>query len=203
MELAHRWLDRNLTRLELAVACTILLLLLGFFMRYMLVFFARTEKIMVETSIVNLNSALKYRAAIAMMRGDKTFISSAIEQSPFGLVSDAQGTQILPALSESEPLNLRVAAYTTLPSRYLGELDNPDPATVEAGFWYFDRSDRTLNYIVRNDEFFRSDLGEVPWIKLRVTVDYNDRDGNGRYDPDIDEYQSIQLKSIGNYSWAE
>jgi hypothetical protein len=202
MELAHRWADRNLTRLELVCACLILALLIGFALRHMLIFFARTEKIMVNTSIVNIDTALKYHAAIAIMRGDREFLSGLMVRSPFSVVNSSPVLQSN-ASGGIAGLNTRIIPINTMPANYLGELDNPDHATLEAGSWYFDTVDRSLNYLVRNDEYFYSDLEGVPRIKLRVNIAYNDRDGDARFDPEVDEYKTVSLRSIGNFSWAE
>jgi len=203
MQLAHRWADRNLTRLELIVSVSILLLLLGFVMRSMMIFFARTEETMLKTSILNINTALKYYCAIATMHGDKNFVSRLLVTSPFSVVQGEQDLQVLPGNGPEDELTARIATYTALPSNYLGELDDPDPDTIAAGSWYFDNADKTLNYIVRNGEFFQGDLEGVPIIKLKIIIDYNDRDGDGRFNPDIDKFESVHLQSVGQYSWAK
>ena len=204
MELAHRWADRNLTRLELVAACCIMALLIGYALRHMLIFFAEVERTMLNTSIVNINSALKYRAAVAIMRGDKQLISRLSEQSPFAVIQSTQGLYVQPADDLEKQLNLRIVSFITQPANYAGELFDPELSEIESGSWYFDLSDKTLNYRVRNDEFFQSELaGEGARIKLKVVIDYNDINGNERYDADIDEYKSVSLQRVGIYSWLD
>ena len=86
MQLAHRWADRNLTRLELVLALIILLLVLGVFMRSVLVVFARAEQRMVESTIINLGTSLNYHASMAALRGDYEELPKLERRSPIGLV---------------------------------------------------------------------------------------------------------------------
>ena len=203
MELTHRWRDHNLTRLELVVAWLIIVVIIGAFIRSMLVIFTRAERTMVNTTINNINTALKYRTAIAVMRGDTKFLAALAQQNPFTFVQNQQALKLTPGKNRLNDLSAGFSAYYTPPSNYLGELDDPDPATLKAGNWYFDKSDKTLNYLVNNGEYFHGDLGKIPRIKLKVIVNYNDLNGNNHFDPGIDEFKSISLRSIGKYSWTE
>lgn len=201
MELAHRWLDRNLSRMELVVAWMIIVLFFGFFMRYMLVIFAKAERTMVETSIVNINSSLKYHAALAVIKNDEDFLYGMKTRSPYSIIESAQQAYL--KANDSFNTNIQLKSLITVPDNYLGELYNPDPAEIDAGLWYYDLNDMTLNYRVRNSEFFYSDLGNVPLIKFKLHIEYNDVNENGIYDEKIDEYNYVELRSVGNYSWVD
>ena len=204
MELAHRWADRNLTRMELVIACLIMALLIGYALRHMLIFFAEVERTMLTTSIVNINSALKYHAAVAIMRGDKQLISRLSEQSQLAVIQSTQGLYVQPADDLEKQLNLQVVSFITQPANYAGELFDPELSEIESGSWYFDLSDKSLNYRIRNDELFQSEPeGEGARIKLKVVIDYNDINDNDRYDADIDEYKSVSLQKVGIYSWLD
>ena len=152
---------------------------------------------------MNINSALSYQAVIAQMRGDKAYITRLQDQNPFDLVQVDPGLQSFRPATGDEILDPGLLSLNTMPANFLGELDDPAPGTLDRGNWYFDRSDKTLNYLVRNAEFFHSDTGDVPRIKLQVVIDYNDKDGNGEYNADIDIFKSVRLQTIGTYSWAE
>ena len=158
---------------------------------------------MLNTSIVNINSALKYQAAIAIMQGDRQSIAALTEQSPFKVIQPTQGLYIKPAGNLENHMKLSIASIVNVPANYTGELFDPEPTQIEPGSWYFDQADKTLNYRVRNNEFFQSDLpGDIARIKLKVVIDYNDNNGNERYDADGDEFKSISLQVVGNYSWG-
>lgn len=203
MQLAHRWLDRNLSRLELVLSWLVIVFIIGLFVRTTLVIFTKAERTMVNTTINNINTALKYRAAIAVMQGDTKFLAGLAQQNPFTFVQNRQPLKQPAGANRFDELSDLVSAYSGPPSNYLGELDDPDPATLKAGNWYFDTSDKTLNYLVSNTEYFHSDLDATPRIKLKVIVDYNDLNDNNRFDPGVDEFKSVSLQSIGRYSWTE
>lgn len=203
MELAHRWRDRNLTRLEFIVSCILIALFIGLFIRSTLVVFARTEQTMVNTTIVNINSALQYQAAIAVMLGDTGFISRSLDESPFNLLQSAQASYTENVSKLKNQVNVPVNSFMNVPANYIGEMDNPEPEQIEPGQWYYDVSDHTLNYRIRNTVFFRDGGEGLPIMKYQVVVDYDDRNGNGVFDQGIDTYNSIKLKSIESIKSAK
>lgn len=203
MELAHRWIDRNLTRLELVVAWIIIAVFIGIFMRYMLLVFARAEHVMVETTITNINSSLKYHAALAALNKDKDFLTRIRTESPYRIIETAQQAYYTREGPSASVSNIQLKSFLAVPENYIGVLFNPDPSDIDAGLWYYDMTDNTLNYRVRNSEFFYSDQNGVPLIKYRVTFDYSDVNGNGSFDTNIDVYHSIELRRVGNYIWVD
>ena len=88
MELAHRWSDRNLTRMELVMAILLLAILIGTFSRYALVLFARVEKSMLDRTVININTALNYRASMAVMRGQYDELQFLIKMNPINPYSE-------------------------------------------------------------------------------------------------------------------
>lgn len=198
MDLAHRWRDRNLTRLEFIVSCTLIAIFIGIFIRSTLVVFARTERTMVDTTIVNINSALQYQAAIAAMLGNDEFITKSLVESPFKLLQSAQASYTENVTKLKNRVNIPVTAFVNAPANYIGELDNPDLTQIKPGQWYYDRGDHTLDYRIRNTVYFNGGIAGFPILKFRVVVDYNDRNGNGVYDHGVDTYNSIKLVRVGD-----
>jgi len=196
MQVAHRWLDRNLTRLELIVALIMIMLVLGSFTRYMLLVFARAEMSMVNSSIINLNTSLKYHAAMAVLRGDKAQLSRMEGMNPMAEVQSWQDgyTQIE---EEMELITLTSALpIFTRPLNYIGELNDPDLDIIARGEWYFDIDDRSLNYRVVNGQFFFAGMQEAATIKFTVNIDYIDKDADGHYNPQNDEFVSINVQRV-------
>ena len=202
MELAHRWRDRNLTRLEFIFSCILIVIFIGTFIRSTLVVFARTEQTMVNTTIVNINSALQYQAALALMLGDAGFITRSLVESPFKLLQSAQASYTEKVGKLRDNVNFPVNAFVSEPANYVGEIDNPDPQEIKPGQWYYDSSDHTLDYRIRNTELLPDGAAGVPILKFRVVVDYTDNNSNGVFDHGIDTYNSIKLKSTGSFKWA-
>ncbi len=199
MQLAHRWLDRNLTRLERALALIIILLVLGTFTRHILLVFARAEMSMVSATIINLNSSLKYYAALAVMRGDYAQLSRMDGMNPVDEVQLLQDNLV--ENNEQVELISETSTFPTFnkPRNYIGELKRPDPDMIAKGEWYFDTDTRTLNYRVINAEYFSGEMQSNNIISFKVNIEYVDSDGNGRYNPQTDKFVSINVENITAY----
>ena len=201
MYIAGRWADRQLSRLELVIAVIILSLVLFFFLQYMLKMFAVAERSFLTTTVININTAMHYRAASYIIRGDTSIVEEMMGINPFTMVS-VDPIWFDPA-SESTLAEKFVAGALVVraPRNYLGELDNPDPAEIDGGHWYFNSADNSLVYRVNNAAFFFTSLPGPPRVIFLVDIEYVDRNSNDRFDPDIDEYRSIGLKAINDYEW--
>lgn len=199
MQLAPRWLDRNLSRLELIVSVTIILLFIGAFIQHMLIVFARAERSMVTSTVTNINTALKYRAVFDLMKQDYSDLADLGNSNPMNVVEARQQPDGGVAGPEQAASGIDSAGQ---PGNYTGELENPDPAAEPKGSWYYDKGRRQLVYIVRNTEFFSSSLPGVPRLRFRVHIDYTDSDANGKFDPPADKYRSVHLQSMDHYDWA-
>jgi hypothetical protein len=202
MRLAGRWKDRNLTRLELVVSLLLIATFIGVFSGYGLASFARTERSMLDTTVANIRTALRHRALMARIQGDSEFYVNLVEFNP---MEDMQ-TIRFPRIGEEigENMDLRVSIYPIVnsPPNYVGELDNPSLEDLAKGTWYFDRTQKILVYLVRNSEYFISDLEGVPRIRFKVIVSYDDLDDNDVYNPQMDQFLSVELKDLDRYRWA-
>ena len=87
------------------------------------------------------------------------------------------------------------------PAGYAGEFYGPDPAVFAPGTWYFDTRDRAIVYIVRFPEQFVTGLNGPPRARFTVEPDYEDIDGNGRFDPGRDPVLGLKLVPLEPYSW--
>ncbi len=196
MQLAHRWADRNLTRLELVLALIVLLLLIGTFARHVLAIFSMAEMRMVDSTIINLNSSLKYHAAIAVMRGDHDELIRLRDRSPIRRVQSLQESYT--EIEENVDLLAMTAEFPVFSRQmnYIGEFSNPDTDLVAKGQWYFDIDKKHLNYRVVNSGLFANDLNESGTISFAVIIDYVDRNRSRQYDPQIDQFVTINVKSV-------
>ena len=196
MQLAHRWADRNLTRLELVVALIVLLLILGAFMRNVLVLFARAEQRMIESTIINLGSSLNYHASMAALRGEYDELSRIEKRSPIGLVQSWQDGFM--EIEEQVKFVSETAAYPIFnqATNYLGEFVEVDFDLVEEGDWYFDLTHSTLNYRVINSTFFENKTSENGLVRFRIRLRYSDINSSGFFEGDVDEYRSVSIEAI-------
>ena len=78
-----------------------------------------------------------------------------------------------------------------------------DPGSVAPGSWYFDTNARHLVYVVRFPEQFSSALPGPARARWRVEPDYDDRDGNGRFEPGRDSARGLRLVAVEPYQWRE
>jgi hypothetical protein len=215
MYLAGRWADRQLSRLELAAAVIILSLLLFVMMQHMLKLFAQAERSLLTRSVININTALQYRAAGYILRNDYPSLAAMEGINPFtmaatepGWLNPATAPATIPGLmagvTKAPPMVPELMAGFTkveVPVNYLGELDGPDPAAIEGGHWYYDRRDKVLVYHIDNAEYFSGGSSSPARVVFTVDIDYEDRNDNNQFDPEIDAYRSIQLQAIDGYTW--
>jgi len=203
MFLVPRWADRNLSRLELVSAWVLILILIGTFSRHMFVVFARAEQSMVERTATNLQTALKYRAGLAGMRGHYETIRQMANENPIKEIQSFHLDDLIAEAGGPKEGHVSSIPSLTIPSNYGGEVDDVELKKAKKGYWYYNTIKGTLVYIIRNNEFFVSDLQGPPRIIYRITIDYTDRNGNGEYDPGIDIYHSIGLTHVNAYKWID
>lgn len=201
MELAHRWANRNLTRLELVASLSVLLVFVGVFMRQVEIVFARTERLMVESTISNLNSALKHWSAFAAMSGNEALLARLVTGNPLGLLRDQ--TEYITRNASDWIRISGAAAFVPLVSvaNYGGEAGGLQPGELAPGKWYFDARENVLIYRIRNDRYFSSALAGPARIRVRVQVRFADRNGDGSFDPAADEFISVDVQSPDHFEW--
>jgi len=203
MELAHRWSDRNLTKMELVIAILILTILIGTFSRYVLVIFSRAEQSMITSTVININTALYYRAAMAVMRGEFQELGLLEKMNPMEELQSRPEISDMDMTLNNIPLALVAGSTSTsTPGNYGGVINAYTIESMEKGNWYFNQDNRYLIYLVSNSEFFSSDVEGLPMIRFRIAIDYKDRNSNGQYDPASDEFQTMKLESVDHYQWT-
>ena len=201
MYIAGRWADRQLSRLELVIVVIVLSLVLFVFMHYMLRMFAIAERSLLANSVININSAIQYRAAGYALRRDYASLEAMQGMNPFTM-SDLDPGWLDPESGDGRPQEMLTGIpFMRVPGNYLGELDNPDPAEIGGRQWYFNLRDRTLVYRVDNTEYFDSSLPGPPRVVFTVKIDYQDRNTNNKFDPVVDEYLGIRLQAVNEYGW--
>ncbi|MBF0470173.1 MAG: hypothetical protein HQL48_02240 [Gammaproteobacteria bacterium] len=99
--------------------------------------------------------------------------------------------QTLSQLGSSNPFHL----MTNLPPTYLGELDSPPLESIPGKSWYFDRDSGELLYRIQFEDSFPAIFTAEPLIHFSIQFEYQDVDGDGRYDPLIDLFSNIELVS--------
>ncbi|MDJ0778482.1 MAG: hypothetical protein QNJ85_11500 [Gammaproteobacteria bacterium] len=94
-------------------------------------------------------------------------------------------------LDELEQLNganpfLLLQNYRMLPASYQGEIEQDIDAGLGSG-WYYLKHRRLVAYKTYHLDSYRY---------FRLHLNYDDRDGNGRFDPASDEFRNLQLQPL-------
>lgn len=87
------------------------------------------------------------------------------------------------------------------PKTYLGAFRGQDPARIEGGYWYFDIGARALVYRVRNADRLNGGLRNPARIRWTVRLQYQDRNGNGVFDPATERVNGFELVPMEPYRW--
>jgi prepilin-type N-terminal cleavage/methylation domain-containing protein len=170
---------RGFSLLELLIVIVIVAVLFAVAVDRMLRLRLEAERVMVEGMLTNLRSALYIEFAGAAVRG-----------RPGAAAAAATGSNPMRLLAER-------------PGTYAGEYAAADPEAVAAGSWYFDTAARQLVYIVRFPEQFETSLAGRPRARWRVEPDFDDLDGDGRFDAARDAPRGLRLVPVEPYRWRE
>ena len=192
MELAHRWSDRNLTRLELISSILILAILLGMFGRYAGNVFFEAEQSMVNRTVVNVNTALTSRAVLAILLGNYE------ELELLKAINPMEEMQSLPRIDSHSLVPLVAGALIVTPSNYGGVIYSDDVKALEKGKWYYNKTKLYLVYIFRNIVFFTGINNSESIIRFRIILDYYDKNENQIYESNVDDFRAMKLVALDN-----
>ena len=165
--------------LELVIVIVIISILLVVAISRLLALQVEAERVAMETVVGVLRSAIGIKVAEHIVR---------------------QNVHGLPALEGSNPMD-RLAE---IPANYLGELDGPDPHSLDNGNWYFDTRSRTLVYQLRHKGFFTGGLGDDPArAGFVIRLIYTDNNRNGVFDRAVDSIEGLRLVAVAPYTWSK
>lgn len=102
----------------------------------------------------------------------------------------------IPSLANTNPMHL----LTQKPYNYLGEFKG-NTSIIETGAWYFDTTDKTLNYIVSFPNNFKSNVKGIKRTRHQVKVIFTDNNKNNRFDKNIDSISGLDLVAKESYLW--
>lgn len=140
--------------------------------------------------------ALRVEAERAALFGVVGSLQAAVSMQGLSLLSAGRDAE-LARLPGSNPMDYVLEP----PWSYLGELDGPDPQSVSPGRWYFDRREGLLVYRVRHAQHFATSLPGPARARFAVRLLFDDRDGNGRFDPGVDGVGGARLEAAEPGGW--
>jgi len=165
--------------IELAVVVVIVGILVAVVLDRLLPLIGRAERAAFLRTQADLQSALLLEAAERITAGESARLGE---------------------LAAGNPMRL----FLRPPLNYLGPLAQGDADKVPAASWYFDEQDDRLAYRVGRHTRF-DPLGATPpdRIEFRVAFVFEDRDGDGKFDPARDRFGGLKLEPVHAYSWPD
>lgn len=167
--------SRGFSLLELVVVIVIIGILLAVALNRLLPYIDEAERVGVVTLESQIKSTLMTAAAKRIAGGRAASISE---------------------LDGSNPMRLMLEA----PENYVGELRGDELSSVPRRNWYFDLQTRRLVYRVGR-RFGWSDDQFMDNPEFEVRVAFDDRNGNGRFEPGTDELYGIRLQREAGAKW--
>ena len=160
------------TLLELAIVILLIGIVASIFLNRMQRYQELAEKTVVEATVANMRSGLRYRVAELMMNGRMNEMVS---------------------LSRENPMSWLKAP----PSNYLGQLSQPQQKRIPPGSWYFDQAQHDLVYLPEHARYFKPGPDGQKAIHFRVIASTRKQATN-----DSDRVEGISLAPVASYDWA-
>ncbi len=118
--------------------------------------------------LAEYRAQMERAAALQLVAAARTALAVRIARLAIG-----GGPGAVEAIAGENPLSW----LARFPENYQGELDRPLPGDVKPGHWYYDRADRSLNFLHSSDTFTP---GTSKLLKFKVELlrePYPTRDG--------------------------
>ncbi len=170
--------QRGLSLVELMVAVIAIGILAGALLERVLPLIGRAQRTAFVQVRVDLQTALLLEAAERITRGE---------------------AETLPSLADVNPMTLLL----TPPGNYVGAFAWATDDDVPAASWYFDEHSRRLVYRVGRYTRFDAQGGPPGRVELRTEFVFEDRDGNGSFEPARDEFAGLRLTPVHAFAWPD
>jgi hypothetical protein len=169
-------IDRQLSRLELAIVILLIALCFTWFLHRMNYMAALAEATALDLTVRNLKTGVMTAAAAGIL-GNRTDAMTRI----------AEGNPVGRAI---EP-----------PPGYIGAVRGAVPGSIHAGQWYFDEDQRWLVYHIVNADYFVN-AGEGPArVRIQLQLIYNDVNQNGAFDAGTDQPEGVSVVVLDRPTW--
>lgn len=162
--------------LELVVVIALISLLVGIALNRLLPYIDEAERVAVLTLESQIKSTLLTSAAKRIAGGRAASISE---------------------LDGSNPMQLMLEA----PKNYAGELHGQYRDGVPPRNWYFDLDSRRLVYRAGRRFGWAANDEPMQDPEFEVRVSFDDRNGNGSFEPGADELYGVRLRREAGTAW--
>ncbi len=196
MEIAYRWISRDLGKLELVFSIILISILLYTFVNKSLSLFSIAEKKLVEVTVINIQTALNLHSAIQSIQKNTDNVVAITEgMNPIHLLQSEPNNYNQYTGSKLDYVRANQASIKPM-ANYLGEMLDPDIEVLERGNWYFDHNGKYFIYLIKHKELFSKNAGEPEVLKYFVRLNYNDIDNNQTYEASKDILESASFVKI-------
>lgn len=167
------------TLLELAIVVSLIAVLVGFAIDRLMGLQVDAERVQMQRTIGTLRSAARMEMAEAILHHDLARLGRLDGGNPMALLEQPPPNYVPPA---GEPRR---------GDREPGGIPQPGQWTFEDGY---------LVYHVKNTDYFHS-TGKQAEVRYRLTLHYDDRNGNGRFDPGVDHPRGLLVQAVDDFRW--
>ncbi len=134
--------SRGFTLLEFAVCMALCAMLAGGLLLRLAEYQRESQRVAAQGMLAAMRTAMSVRAAQLRSVGGEAAVAGLLRENPFYWLA-------------------------RMPSNYQGEFYRPRAGLVGEGKWYFDPSDRSINFVQRSDTF----SSEIPkLLKFKVEL---------------------------------
>ena len=169
---------RGFTLLELVVVIVIIGILAGFLLDRVLPLIGQAERVAFQQVRAQVQSALLLEAAERIARGESSSLGELAGANPMSLLLQP-------------------------PGNYLGERSSPRISDLPRAAWYFDTREGRLVYRPGRQAEVEMLDGPDDRIELAVSFAYRDRDGDGRFQPSVDNFDGLRLAPVYPFRWLD
>jgi prepilin-type N-terminal cleavage/methylation domain-containing protein len=120
--------------------------------------------------LVNRVSMARQEADIAAARQLVGILRAALQIKVSGLVLTDRSEQMV-KFREDNPMDW----LKEKPKNYLGEYYSPETSTLPKGYWYFDRKDKLLVYLLNNENTFAGRKSNLLKFKVKFPGEHKNR----------------------------
>ncbi len=200
--IAHRWRDRNLSRLELVVVLLLFVLFVFFILQRAINVFAVAEKNYLDYTVANIDTALRLQSLVYFSTNKLDELDDIVNTNPMRFMELQETDELKSFYEDTKGAKQAIEQlYSIQPSNYIGELFRPELDSLKKGSWYFDLELKKLVYIVINAERFFTELEGKKRIIFSVVFDYEDVNGDGVFEEKIDIFNRLFLQADNQYEW--
>lgn len=169
---------RGFTLLELVIVIVIIGVLAGFLLDRVLPLIGQAERVAFQQVRAQVQSALLLEAAERIARGESGSLGELAGANPMSLLLQP-------------------------PGNYLGERSSPRIDDLPRASWHFDTRDGRLVYRPGRQAEIETLEGPDDRIELAVSFAYRDRNGDGRFQPSVDNFDGLRLAPIYPFRWLD